>query len=71
MDLHKKVAFKCAFEELQDGEEPKDTVSTSTNSGRILNLMLSQMPFLLEKLKTKNALKLLIAIFKENNTTWK
>ena len=26
MDLNKKTAFKCAFEELEDGEEPKDTV---------------------------------------------
>ena len=26
MDLNKKIAFKCAFEELEDGEEPKDTV---------------------------------------------
>ena len=26
MELHKKIAFKCAFEELEDVEEPKDTV---------------------------------------------
>ena len=26
MDLNKKTAFKCALEELEDGEEPKDTV---------------------------------------------
>ena len=26
MDLNKKIAFKCAFEELEHGEEPKDTV---------------------------------------------
>ena len=27
MDLNKKIAFKCTFEELEDGEEPKDTVN--------------------------------------------
>ena len=26
MDLNKKIAFKCAFKELEDGEEPKGTV---------------------------------------------
>ena len=26
MDLNKKIAFKCAFEELEDREEPKNTV---------------------------------------------
>ena len=50
MDLNKKIAFKCAFEELEDGEEP-GTPWTATNSGRMSNLMLSQMLFLIEKLK--------------------
>ena len=26
LDLNRKITFKCAFEELEDGEEPKDTV---------------------------------------------
>ena len=26
MDLNKIIPFKCAFEELENGEEPKDTV---------------------------------------------
>ena len=26
MDLNKKIAFECAFEELEDGEELKDTI---------------------------------------------
>ena len=26
MDLNKIIPFKCAFDELENGEEPKDTV---------------------------------------------
>ena len=53
MDLNKKIACKCAFEELEDGEKPK-TPWTATNSRRMLNLMLSQKPFLTEKSKPRN-----------------
>ena len=50
MDLNKKIAFKCAFEELEDGEEPQSTVNCDKFWENV-ELMLSQMLFLIEKLK--------------------
>ena len=49
-ELNKKIAFKCAFEELEDGEEPQSTVNCDKFWENV-ELMLSQTLFLTEKLK--------------------
>ena len=50
MDLNKKIAFKCTFEELEDGEEPKDTVNCDKFWENVeLNAVANA--FLIEKLK--------------------